>query len=155
MLLLPIMCDKRLSQPQLAEHIHHCLHGGLISHGDGCHVQNLLQFQWWRTWCLGWNGVHKQDEGLPTDSFKCALCICCSTFTYPSDMNTESYHENTSQGTSSWDKTSDVNIEKCMIVKWSLVTWAPVSPSPFKDQSCDWHMLKMITADHGKEGKRV
>lgn len=50
---LPVMCDERLSQPQLAEHVYYCLHGSLISHGDGRHVQDFLQLQRRRTCCLG------------------------------------------------------------------------------------------------------
>ena len=37
-LFLPVVRDKRLSQPQFAEHVHYCLHRRLVGHGDGCHV---------------------------------------------------------------------------------------------------------------------
>ena len=43
---LPVVCDERLSQSKLPEHLHHCLHGRLIRDGDRGHVHDLLELEW-------------------------------------------------------------------------------------------------------------
>lgn len=39
------MRDQHLPEPELAEHVHHGLHGGLVRHRDGCHVQDNVQHE--------------------------------------------------------------------------------------------------------------
>lgn len=44
------MCNKGLPETQLAEHVDHCLHGGLIGDRNGGHVENAIKWQvGWRT----------------------------------------------------------------------------------------------------------
>lgn len=37
---LPVVGDQALAQPELSEDVHHDLHGGVVSDGEGAHVQD-------------------------------------------------------------------------------------------------------------------
>lgn len=39
------MRDESLAQAELAEHVHNGLHGRLVGHGDGRHVQDAVQHE--------------------------------------------------------------------------------------------------------------
>lgn len=39
------MSDQALAQPQLSEYVHHDLHGRVVGHGEGAHVQDGAKFQ--------------------------------------------------------------------------------------------------------------
>lgn len=41
---LPVVSDQALTQPELPEDVHHDLHGGVVSDGEGAHVQDRAQF---------------------------------------------------------------------------------------------------------------
>lgn len=71
------MRNKGLPQAQFPEHVDHRLHGGLICHRYGGHVQYAVEWQAGGPglWLYGAREYHRRLAG---DAFHCATSVSCS-----------------------------------------------------------------------------
>lgn len=72
------MCHQTLAEAQLAEDVHHDLHGRVVGHGEGAHVQDGAQLEGPRAvggQCRGM--LREVDPRGQQDTLLLPPCVLC------------------------------------------------------------------------------
>lgn len=72
------MCHQTLAEAQLAEDVHHDLHGRVVGHGEGAHVQDGAQLEGPRAVGGQGGGVLREvDPRGQQDTLLLSPCVFC------------------------------------------------------------------------------
>lgn len=62
LIVLPIVSDETLAQAQLAEYVHHDVHGGVVGNGERAQIHDATKLQWGRTVGWLWRCVFSEED---------------------------------------------------------------------------------------------